>query len=59
MDDSLAFMYVLEEETAKFYLEMCQVEDEALSAIALQITGDEFNHADYLKRSPFSSTSFS
>jgi hypothetical protein len=49
MCDKLAFMYILEEETTKFYRQMSEVEDERLKAIALQITGDEFNHANYLK----------
>ena len=48
-EDKLAFMYALEEETAAFYQMMVEAEDAILSAIALQITGDELNHANYLK----------
>lgn len=49
-EDKLAFFHLLEEETAI----LCQVitestDDDAIRAIALQITGDELNHANYLK----------
>ncbi|MEW5856719.1 MAG: ferritin-like domain-containing protein [Cyanobacteriota bacterium] len=50
-EDKLAFMYVLEEETAKLYSEMSRLDDPKISAIAQQVTEDEFNHANYLKRS--------
>ncbi|MCC5616526.1 ferritin-like domain-containing protein [Nostoc sp. CHAB 5836] len=48
-EDKLAFMYVLEEEVAALYQELVDADDPKLSAIALQITGDELNHANYLK----------
>lgn len=48
-EDKLAFMCVLEEEVAIFYQELIGVKDKEISAIASLITGDEFNHANYLK----------
>ncbi len=48
-EDRIAFMCVLEEEIASLYLELALLKDGDLSALASQMTRDEFDHANHLK----------
>ncbi|WP_445634572.1 Ferritin-like domain-containing protein [Nostoc sp. DSM 114161] len=47
--DILAFMCVVEQQVAKFYEVLQEVEDRAIAATAAKILQDELEHAGYLK----------